>query len=201
MMGVAIEYFETGSKKVRRGRGKARKSLDLIQAARDFLEEANPTTVRGVCYHLFVRGVIPSMARKETAKVSRLLNDAREEGWVPWEWIVDETRELERTPSWDDPAEYVRAVRRSYRRDFWAEQPQRVEVWSEKGTVRGVLAPVLEEYGVGFRVVHGFSSATAIYEVARGDTVTHPLEVLYVGDWDPSGLYMSEEDLPERLGR
>ena len=36
------------------------------------------------------------------------------------------------------------------------------EVWSEKGTVRGVLAPTLDKYGVGFRPVHGFSSATTV---------------------------------------
>ena len=48
----------------------------------------------------------------------------------------------------------------SYRRDFWDQQPHRVQVWSEKGTVRGVLAPVLDHYAVGFLPVHGFSSAT-----------------------------------------
>jgi hypothetical protein len=130
--------------------------------------------------------------------VYRLLKEAREEGTIPWEWIVDETRELERTPSWDDPADFVRTVSRAYRRDFWLQQPGRVEVWSEKGTVRGVLDPVLYEYGVGFRVMHGFSSATTVYDVARDDD-GRSLNVLYVGDYDPSG--MSERNLPERLGR
>jgi hypothetical protein len=27
----------------------------------------------------------------------------------------------------------------------------------------------------------------------------NPLLVLYVGDWDPSGMHMSEVDLPKRL--
>jgi hypothetical protein len=76
----------------------------------------------------------------------------------------------------------------------------RVEVWSEKGTVRGVLAPVLDEYAVGFRVMHGFSGSTTIYDVAQ-DGDGRPLIVLYVGDYDPSGLYMSERDLPERLAK
>jgi hypothetical protein len=107
---------------------------------------------------------------------------------------------LERAPSWDDPAEFVRTVSRSYRRDFWQQQPVRVEVWSEKGTVRGVLDPVLDRYGVGFRVMHGFAGATTIYEVAQDDD-GRELVVLYVGDFDPSGLYMSERDLPERLAR
>jgi hypothetical protein len=192
-------YFETGPR-IRRGRGKSRASLDLIDAAYDFLEEANPTTVRGVAYHLFTKSVIDSMSKNETARVSRLLTDAREQGMIPWAWIVDETRKLERTPSWSDPAEFVAVVRRSYRRDFWVLQPHDVEVWSEKGTVRGVLAPVLEEYGVGFRVMRGFSGATTVNDIATSGN-GRPLIALYVGDWDPSGLYMSEKDLPARLGR
>jgi hypothetical protein len=104
---------------------------------------------------------------------------------VPWEWIVDETRELEKSPTWDDPEAYIRVVSRSYRRDFWGLQPVRVEVWSEKGTVRGVLAPVLDQYGVGFRVMHGFSGATTLREVAQ-DNDDRPLIILYVGDYVPA---------------
>ena len=89
-----------------------------------------------------------------------------------------------------------RCVGQSYRRDFWNQQPVRVEVWSEKGTVRGVLAPVLDEYGVGFRVMHGFSGATTIYDVAQADNA-RPFIVLKWATQDPSGMCMSEEDLPE----
>jgi hypothetical protein len=71
-------------------------------------------------------------------------------------------------------------------------------VWSEKGTVRGVLGPVLDQYAVGFRVMHGFSGATTIYDVSQDDD-GRELIVLYVGDLDPSGMFMSEEDLPNRL--
>jgi hypothetical protein len=126
-----------------------------------------PITGRGVGYKLFSKGLIPSMERNEMQRVYRLLKLAREEGTIPWEWIVDETRELERVSSWKDPAQFIRTARRSYRRDFWRDQPDRVEVWSEKGTVRGVLAPVLDEYGVGFRVMHGFSSATTVKDIAN----------------------------------
>jgi hypothetical protein len=184
----------------RRGRGKSQKSLDLIAAAKEFLADAHPTTIRGVCYRLFVDGVIPSMAKPETDKVSRQLTDAREQGMIPWEWIVDEKRALERLSSWRDPESYVRTVRRSYRRDFWAQQPQLVEVLSEKGTIRGVLQPVLDEYGVGFRVMHGFGSATTIYDIAQAGN-GRQLIALYVGDFDPSGMFMSEVDLPKRLER
>jgi hypothetical protein len=191
------EHFQTGTKK---GRGRAQRSLDMIKAMYEIAEESQPITGRGVGYKLFSLNLIPSMARNEMQGVYRLLKEAREEGTIPWEWIVDETRELEQVSTWDNPAAFVRCVARSYRRDFWNQQPQRVEVWSEKGTVRGVLQPVLDEYGVGFRVMHGFGSATILNEVSQDDD-SRPLTILYIGDYDPSGLYMSERDVPERLAR
>jgi hypothetical protein len=199
IMAILGEQIETSPKKPR-GRGMAKKSLDLIDAMRAVAAEAQPITGRGVGYKLFTAGLIPSMATSEMAKVYRLLTQARERGMIPWEWIVDETRKLERRPSWADPEAYSRAVIRSYRRDHWDQQLQRVEVWSEKGTVRGVLRPVLNDYGVGFRVMHGFGSATSVHDVAEDDD-GRQLIALYVGDWDPSGLCMSQRDLPERLSR
>jgi hypothetical protein len=192
------EYFQTGSKKV--GRGMARQSLDLIEAMYAAASVAQPISGRGVGYKLFVAGLIASMAKADMAKVYRLLLIAREQGVIPWPWIVDETRELERCSSWDDPAAFVRTVSRAYRRDFWKYQPRYVEVWSEKGTVRGVLAPVLDQYGVGFRPVHGFSGATPVHEVADNFD-GRMLVVLYVGDFDPSGMCMSERDLPARFAK
>jgi hypothetical protein len=140
------------------------------------------------------------MSKNETNKVSTQLTWAREMGRIPWPWIVDETRVPERISAWDDPAAYVETVRRSYRRDRWADQPAWVEVWSEKGTIRGTLAPILDTYGVTFRVMHGYGSATAIHQAALDSRSSRKrLTVLYVGDWDPSGLHMSALDLPERL--
>jgi hypothetical protein len=66
--------------------------------------------------------------------------------------------------------------------------------------VRGVLQPVLDDYAVGFLPVHGFSSATTAHEIAEDDD-GRDLIVLYVGDYDPSGLYMSEVDLPARFAK
>jgi hypothetical protein len=179
-----------------RGLGKA--SLALIEAMVPIIEAAQPINGRGVGYKLFTKGLIPAM--KDMPRVYRLLKEARERGIIPWSWIVDETRELERVASWGSPKAYADATIRDYRRNYWDQQQVRVEVWSEKGTIRGVLKPVLDAYGVGFRVMHGFGSATSVHEIADDDD-GRPLIAIYVGDWDPSGLWMSERDLPERLER
>jgi hypothetical protein len=193
----ATEQIDTSLKKPR---GMGRKSLDLIEAMIPIIEATQPITGRGVGYKLFTAGLIPSMGTADMQRVYRLLKEARERGMVDWDAIVDETRELERIGSWSDPEAYTRTIIRSYRRDYWDQQPVRVEVWSEKGTIRGLLRPVLDTYGVGFRVMHGFASATSVHDVAE-DNDGRPLIVLYIGDWDPSGLWMSERDLPERLSR
>ena len=65
------------------------------------------------------------------------------------------------------------------------------------GTVRGVLQPLLDEYGVVFNPVHGFNSATNMNDVSKDDD-GRPLTILYIGDFDPSGMWMSERDIPER---
>jgi hypothetical protein len=117
-------------------------------------------------------------------------------------WIVDDSRDLEGDGGFKDLEQYGRAIEKSYRRDFWAHQKDRVIVISEKSTVAGILRPVLEEYGVPFFAAHGFNSATKVHDLAeemRSDPRTYVL--IYVGDYDPSGMYMSEVDFPMRLGR
>jgi hypothetical protein len=186
----------------RRGRGKSKASIRLIDACHEILSEIQPASVRAVCYRLFTMDLIPSMSKGSTNRVSTQLVYARENDIIPWEWIVDETREAERVQAWADPEEIISATVHGYRRDYWQDQPESLEVWSEKGTIRGTLAPVLDQYGVTFRVMHGYGSATAIQSIAKESSESPKLlTAFYVGDFDPSGLHMSEVDLPTRLER
>ena len=186
----------------RLGRGKSQHSLDLIDAAHTILEQHQPASVRSVCYQLFIAKLIKSMSKGETGKVSKQLTYAREQGLIPWEWIVDEARAPEIVAQWNNPETIIEAACAGYRKNYWQDQPNRVEVWSEKGTVRGTLAPVLDKFGVTFRVMHGYGSTTVLHDIASETTKNgKPLTVLYVGDWDPSGLHMSAMDLPKRLAR
>ncbi len=143
------------------------KTLDLIAAARDILEAIQPATVRGVCYQLFTRKLIPDMSRNKTQRVSRALTNAREQGNIPWSWIVDETRGIEKKPAWNNPAEFVDTVANPYHLELWNDRAERMMVISEKGTVGGLLRPVIKEYGVPFQVFHGFGSATALNDLAE----------------------------------
>jgi hypothetical protein len=183
-------------------RGKAKETLLLIDRAKLILEEIQPAGVRAICDRLFVNGWLRSMGKSDTDKVSTHLVWAREQVITPWEWIVDETRPVDRDPQWTDIPSFMKTVQRAYRRDYWMQQGIRLQVWSEKATVCGILAPVLHEYGVGWCYVHGYGSATRVHETAEESLRdTRQLVILYVGDWDCSGMHMSEVDLPERLLR
>lgn len=181
-------------------RGKSQASLRLIDASYQILIEIQPASVRAVCYRLFTMGMIPNMSKGSTGKVSKQLVYARENCIIPWEWIVDETRSAETVTTWMDTSSIIKAAVNGYRRDYWQDQPNRVEIWSEKGTVRGTVSPILEKYGVTFRAMHGYSSATVINNIAdESNSSDKPLTAFYCGDFDPSGKHMSDIDLPDRL--
>ena len=133
-------------------------------------------------------------------RVYRLLKEARERGDIPWEWIVDETRALERASTWDDPAEYARCRRAILSPRFLEPAAPSGPSLVREGHRARRLAPVLDQYAVGFLPVHGFSSATAAHDIAEDDD-GRDLIVLYVGDFDPSGMFMSEADLPARFAK
>jgi hypothetical protein len=183
-------------------RGRSKATLKLFAVCREIIEPIQPITVRGVAYRLFVAGHIESMERPNVQMVGRILGWAREEDLIPWEWIVDESRQVEVSPHWKDLTGYAKAIEKSFRRDFWAHQPYVLTVISEKSTVAGILRPVLDEYGVPFFAAHGFNSKTKMHDFAEmviGDP--RRTVFLYVGDYDPSGMFMSEVDMPRRLAK
>lgn len=185
-------------------RGKAKSTIVFENAILDIVAERAPITVRGVAYALFTRELIDSMSVNSTSKVSRVMTEMRECGALDWTQIVDGSRAVDRITSWNNPSQIIAAAVRGYRRDYWQEQPCLIEVWSEKSTVAGVLAPVLDEFGVTFRVQKGFGSFTSVRQAAADslDVPDHQNPVaLYIGDRDPSGMCMSELDLPARLKR
>jgi hypothetical protein len=181
-------------------RGMSQRNLGLIEHSRRILAEIQPTTVRGVAYQLFTRGLIENMGRKCVANVSRMIVIAREKGIIPWSWIVDDTRNEMYFPKWNGLEDFGELVVSQYRKDFWQRQDSWIKVFSEKGTIVGIVQPVLAEFAVSYKILHGFGSATSLHDVAqeslRGE---RDLEILYIGDFDPSGLHMSEVDLPGRI--
>jgi hypothetical protein len=183
-------------------RGLGTKTIAIREAIKEILTEIQPASVRAVCYRLFVQKLIPQMSRLQTDMIGRQLVTLREESIVPWQWVVDETRAVERVACWPDFTAHFDDFQAEHALDPWVNQSERVIIVSEKGTVRGTLQPILSDLKVPMLVCHGYSSATAAHDLAaRSRGRDSPLRILYVGDHDPSGMHMSELDLPGRLAR
>ena len=92
---------------------------------------------------------------------------ARENGAIPWSWIVDETRNEEvvhqaGTGLKISAKRLCASTERTFGSiRFW------IKVFSEKGTVGGIVRPVLNEFAVNFKILHGFGSATSLHSVAE----------------------------------
>lgn len=177
------------------------KTLDLFAQVNAILGQYDgPLTLRQVYYRLVAGLVLPN-TRNAYSNLSSHLVNARLAGIVDDSRIVDRARQTLRVSCWEDLAAFLQAVRRSYRREKWTRQSFHVEVWCEKDAVAGVLEPVTDEYEVLLFPCRGYDSYSALKEAGeRLRRVDRPTVVLYLGDFDPSGLDM-RRDLRDRLTR
>ncbi|MEW2393091.1 hypothetical protein AB0933_32495 [Streptomyces venezuelae] len=171
----------------------------------EIVQAAQPCTVRHV-YYLGL-GVLwekdTGKSRRNYSVPVRELGHMREHGQLPWEWITDGTRLVRQETQYESMLDALERTTETYRRNLWASQPRRVEVWCESDSISGVLHPVTTKWGVGLFSCRGQSSKTFVYEAVRHNQAHgKPLTVLYAGDWDPSGrsIPRSVVDRIERYG-
>ena len=187
------EYFGTSPKK---GRGRAEVPRPDRRHVYGGREAAQPITGRGIGYKLFTTGMIPSMARmrwRRSTGCSR--RRARKASFLGIGLSMRRGNlsrcraGMIRPSSCAQPADPI--AENSGRSSRFASR-----CGAEKGTVRGVFSRCSTSTASASAVMHGFSSATSIYDIAQDDD-GRVLIALYVGDYDPSGMFMSESDLPE----
>ena len=177
------------------------KTLPVAFAAADILTTERPITLRGLFYRVVSAGLLPSTDRRHYAALMRVATKLRESGLIPFSWIVDNVRSTLKPSSWSGLEDFADTVREAYRKDFWAELPDYVHVFSEKDAMAGVLEPVTVEYDVPLSVVRGYVSLSFAHSI--GSTwaqIEKPIHAYYLGDFDPSGLQL-ERDLRDKLER
>ena len=164
---------------------------DIIE---EYQTEGYTLTLRQLYYQLVTRDIIPNK-QAEYSKLSLLLKEGRMAGLVDWAAIEDRLRKAQTPPSFDSPEEILDAVINQYEKPRMQGQPNYLEVWVEKDALSGVLKRVTEKYHVPLLVNRGYSSASAMYDAFmrfyyRGFQEGKPAKVIYLGDYDPSGLDM-----------
>ena len=166
------------------------KTTRLIDAAVKVLEAEHPMTVRQCFYRLVSVGVVENSVA-DYRRVSQVLTTARNDGRIDFSWIVDRSRSNYSTSTWNDLAEFGECVLYSYRRDNWQDQPNYVEVWTEKDAIIGSIQAVANAWAVTIRAQRGFNSTTCAHEIAvlfhNKNAAGKRIKVFYLGDWYPSG--------------
>ena len=161
-------------------------------------EYDHPLTLRQLFYRLVAAHRIENTENRYKA-LSRLLVKAREKGLVAIDALEDRTRAPSRPSCWCDLGDYAETVRHSYRRDKWLSQSVHVEVWIEKDALAGLIERVTRPYDIFAYACRGYNSMTALWEAGqRFEGLGKPVVVLYLGDFDPSGMDMTR-DIRNRL--
>jgi hypothetical protein len=176
-----------------RGRppGPSHKTLALIEEAHAVLEAHRPMTLRQLHYQLVSKQVIEN-TQSQYGALMRAMVKARLSGEIPWEWMEDRLRKPRHVSMWNGLTDFGDTVVSSYRKNVWATQPRLMEVWLEKDALSGIFADILDRYGVTLCVGRGYDGWDSINSAAKryarwtDREGTHP-QILYFGDFDPSG--------------
>lgn len=158
-------------------------------------------TLRQLYYQLVSRDIIPNK-QSEYAKLSGILKEGRMAGIVDWNAIEDRLRRPSVPSSWNTPKDIINSALNSYELPRQDGQETYIEVWVEKDALSGVLRRVTERYHVPILVNRGYSSVSSMYDsykrftraMGKGQDVV----ILYLGDFDPSGLDMVN-DIENRI--
>jgi hypothetical protein len=185
-------------------------------------EKGVSVTIRGLCYILESKGVIP---KQDFNKAYRALATARKNGSIDKDFFVDNTRHIIKkfddrylsvSDQIDDAVNYVQELPMYAKENIprWYNQPYYVEVWVEKDAFANLIFQILKDRHVIVVPNKGWSSITFMYDnierlVEKIDTYQQDLglrikvQVLYFGDLDPSGWAMDKlyrKELEKKFG-
>lgn len=159
----------------------------------EYQAEGYVLTLRQLYYQLVSRDVVPNK-QTEYSKLSILLKEGRMAGIVDWGAIEDRLRKPEKPSSFSSPKDILDAAIQQYALPRQEGQSTYVEVWVEKDALSGVLKRVTSKYHVPILVNRGYSSASAMFDSYQRFKAAYEsgqaIRVLYLGDYDPSGMDM-----------
>jgi hypothetical protein len=155
-------------------------------------EQGPPMTVRGLFYCVEMAGIVPK-SEAGYGEVANQVLQMRRRGVLPYGFIADHTRWVRKPQTFTGLQAYFEHGRQAYRRAVWDEQQVYIECWAEKDAIAGILSDVTNEWDVPLLVCRGYSSETFVYSAAEAiKAQSKPALLYYFGDWDPSGVNISQ---------
>ena len=173
---------------VRQGNKRTQQLRDHITQALDRLEA--PFTVRNA-YYVMVSYFDYPKTDSFYKKLARELTRLRRLGVIRPDDIIDNSRRVLQYRVDKSLHQSLMRQSSSWNPEIWGDAETVPQIWTEKDTVTGLLAPLSEKYQVPIFVARGFASEGFINQAIRMIYNTgKDARILYVGDHDPSGFYM-----------
>jgi hypothetical protein len=145
-----------------------------------------PTNARFLFYELVQRGQLSKEktgARRPDQILHDALTDLREDGRIPWTWIVDETRSLENYTGHKTIKDGVIATLAHINLDYWHDRPPMV--LTESRSLAGVLRTIIVEYCARIASTNGQCGGFLRTDIAP--QLQPDDRVIYLGDLDLAG--------------
>lgn len=180
-------------------------SMVIVQQALQIIYEYDAQgldlTLRQLYYQFVARGLLENK-QSEYNRLGTIISDGRLCGLIPWDKLVDRTRNLMGLETYKSPRDVLKVAADSYRRDLWQEQTWRPEVWVEKEALTGVVSGICHQLRVDFFACRGYNSQSEQWRAGQRMAGyvrdgQRPI-VFHLGDHDPSGIDMTRDN-QERL--
>lgn len=178
------------------------RKLSLMYAAQEMLERENPVTLRRLYYMLFGSGWIDNSQETYSRIIIPTMTEARQRGIIPWHHLMDTTRPPHGIPMWEDVPDFLQHMPGWYNRNVWAGQEVYIEVWVEKRADMPHIMATAHQYNITVNAGNGYDGWSSIHDahlrLKPHEEADRQCHILYLGDYDPSGLHMAHS-LEERL--
>lgn len=173
-----------------------RQANQIIDA---YLAEGYTLTLRQLHYQFVARDLYEN-TQANYKRLGNILDAARKAGLVDWDAIEDRTRFVRRMTVYEGPEEPLESLADAFKLDPWDFQPtkRRIEVWIEKDALIGVIQPVCDKFRLPYFSCRGYGSSSELHaagkRLAAYKRAGYEVEVIHLGDHDPSGMQMSEDN-------
>jgi hypothetical protein len=160
--------------------------LPFEESYAEFMRFLNNPEVDQAYVALMVEGAVDPSRHTIAEALTKLY---RRLGIMPFDWVTDDERVRHRIKQYDSRRQADEEQARLYRRNLWRSQKHYVEVWAESNATGSSIRDLVLGYGLDLLPAKGHSSKRFIWDSAQEfAAVGKPVIVIYVGDFDPSGL-------------
>lgn len=184
-------FYQVGVlKRKRRTKAQLEQLDNQIYAA---LKNDHPQSVRHIYYLMTDPRLLECVPKTDEGynQVQDRCVKLRRSGRIPYEWVADMSRRGYFVNTYSNASEFISRMAGLYRSDLWVDADYCCEVWCESRSIASVIQKDCNELAVGLFPTSGFASLSFVHYAAEQRNRSNderPLIILYVGDYDQSGV-------------